>query len=433
MKISDLMPNSIRMIHMPPWVKRDTLLFSALYTLNFIIYSSWVELAEVPARPWVLLPWLYGLVMFVPLLWRDEAPLVVFATQWVLTVAAWPFSRYYAPVVGIVVALYSVALHRTRRVSLLALLASCIPLGLELLAILNANASLYTPVHDPVEVFANNGALLVVAAGWAWGLGWVNQATRRRVQDLERERQAAREADVLATERRRIARELHDIVSHAVTGIVFQAAGAARVADTGFAQIRQALVHIETTGRQVMAELQRLVRVLEVGDPASHAPGIGELSPQPGLADLPELFTSLQDIGMPVTVRVEGIPRNLDPSVDLAAYRIVQEGLANVLKHAGKNSNPRLRLVWEAHSLLIQIDNDTNLAETHRGQTLSVGRGLVGLHERTQAAGGRLHAGPHHNGGYRLTATLPLATPEVSSVPGHSSQEGHMDHGKMPA
>ncbi|MGH3886315.1 MAG: sensor histidine kinase [Pseudonocardiaceae bacterium] len=117
---------------------------------------------------------------------------------------------------------------------------------------------------------------------------------------------------------------------------------------------------------------------------------------------------------MPVTVHVEGTPRDLDPSVDLAAYRIVQEGLTNVLKHAGKDSNPRLRFVWETHSLLIQIDNDTNLAQAHRGQALAVGRGLVGLHERAHAVGGRLHAGPHHHG-YRLTAIVPLAgtTPRI--------------------
>ena len=168
-----------------------------------------------------------------------------------------------------------------------------------------------------------------------------------------------------------------------------------------------------------MTELRRLLGVLDAGDPASHGPGraagTGELGPQPGLADLTALFTSLRDTGMPVNLDVEGTPRDLDPSVDLAAYRIVQEGLTNVLKHAGKDANPRLRLAWEIQHLSIQIDNDINLAEARRGQALSVGRGLVGLRERAHAAGGRLHAGPHHNG-YRLAATLPLAgTAGVSS------------------
>jgi signal transduction histidine kinase len=213
---------------------------------------------------------------------------------------------------------------------------------------------------------------------------------------------------VVAAERRRIARELHDIVSHAVTAIVLQAAGAARVADTDSAQVTQSLTHIETTSKQAMAELRRLLGVLEASDPAHHTAGIGELGPQPGLADVTGLIASLRATGMPVTVEVEGTPRNLDLGIDLAVYRIVQEGLTNVLKHAGKDSNPRLRLIWEAQNLLIQIDNDTNLTQTHRGQALSVGRGLVGLRERAHAVGGRLCAGLHHEGGYRLTATVPL-------------------------
>jgi len=425
MKISGWIPSGI---HMPPLTKRDVLLLSALFVFNCIVYSSWLELAQVVTRPWLLLVWLYGLVGLVPLAWRDQAPVTVFVTQWVLTVAAWPIMAHYIPVVGIVVALYAVSVHHSRRASLLALLASCIPIGVDVAASLSVTHH----GHALFEMYITDGALLVGAAVWAWGFGRVTQANLRRVQDLEREQESAREAAVLAIERRRIARELHDIVSHAVTGIVLQAAGAARIADTDFAQVRQALAHIETTGRQAMAELQRLVGVLETSDPASHAPGVDELRPQPGLADLPELLTSLRDTGMPVTVHVEGTPHNLDQSVDLAAYRIVQEGLVNVLKHAGKDANPRLRLIWGAHSLLIHIDNDINVAEARRGQALSVGRGLVGLRERIQAVGGRLHAGPHQNGSYRLTATLPLAVPEVSSVPCPSS-EGSVDQGKMPA
>ncbi|HZA18424.1 MAG TPA: hypothetical protein VE645_16305, partial [Pseudonocardiaceae bacterium] len=143
------------------------------------------------------------------------------------------------------------------------------------------------------------------------------------------------------------------------------------------------------------------------------AEDIDDLGPQPGLADMTALLASLRDTGMPVTVHVQGTPRGLDPSIDLAAYRIVQEGLTNVLKHGGMDSHPQLRLVWEARNLIIQIDNDINFAAAHRGQALSVGRGLIGLRARAHAAGGRLHAGPHHNGGYRLTAALPLAdTPQ---------------------
>jgi signal transduction histidine kinase len=245
---------------------------------------------------------------------------------------------------------------------------------------------------------------------------------------------------LLTGERRKIARELHDIVSHSVTVILLQANGAACIADTDFAQItdsdfvriKQSLAHITTTGTQTMAELRRLLEALDTGNATRDAVGISELKPQPGLADLTTLLASLRITGMPVTAHVEGTPRDLDPSVDLTAYRIVQEGLTNILKHAGKDANPRLRLAWKSQSLLIQIDNDTNSAETPRKSALSIGRGLVGLCERAHAVGGNLHAGPHHEGGYRLIATLPFSTPEISLVSGTSSQP-HEDQGKVSA
>jgi signal transduction histidine kinase len=259
-------------------------------------------------------------------------------------------------------------------------------------------------------------------------MSYRSRTGEQHVPDLERE-ETTRAA--VAAERRRIARELHDIVSHAVTLIIFQANAATQVADaaarvgnTDFAQVAQSLAHIETTGKQAIAELRRLLWMLESGDPdvASHVTGIDELGPQPGLADLTTLIASLQATEMQVTAHVAGTPRDLDPSVDTAAYRIVEEGLTNVLKHAGRDAGPQLRLVWEDSSLLIQIDNGTNLAEAHPGQAITVGRGLVGLHERTHALGGHLRAGPHCGGGYRLTATLPFAAPAgVSSVPRASS------------
>jgi signal transduction histidine kinase len=390
-------------IHMPPSVKRDVLLISALYFSNCFIFSAWLQLGQVATKLSLLLVWLYGLAVLVPLAWRDRAPVTVFAIQCVFTVAAWPFMDLYAPVVGIPVALYAVSVHCSRKISLLALLASFIPNGLAAAALFRFHSGL-----AEVIFFVANFIFFVILAVAAWSVGRVTRARQRHVQHLERERETVREAEVVAAERRRIARELHDIVSHAVTAIVLQAAGAARVADTDSAQVTQSLTHIETTSKQAMAELRRLLGVLEASDPAHHTAGIDELGPQPGLADVTGLVASLRATGMPVTVEVVGTPRNLDPGIDLAAYRIVQEGLTNVLKHAGTDSNPRLRLSWEAQNLLIQIDNDTNLTQTHRGRALSVGRGLLGLRERAHAVGGRLHAGLHHEGGYRLTATIPL-------------------------
>jgi signal transduction histidine kinase len=357
------------------------------------------------SEPWLIFVWIYAVGALVPLAWRDKAPVIVFVIECILTAIAWPFVTYYVPVSGVPVALYAVAVHRSKKTSLLALLASAVPLGLNSAA----QFKFYTEFQFQIRSFIATAVFLLIVTIAAWGTGRLTRASQLHVQQLERERETVREA--VAAERTRIARELHDIVSHAVTAIVLQAAGASRVANTNFAQVTQSLANIEAMGKQAMAELRRLLDVLEASSPDNPAAGLDELGPQSGLADLPLLLTSLQDTGMLVIVHVEGTPRNLDPSIDLSAYRIVQEGLTNVLKHAGVNSHPQLRLVWEDRQLLIQIDNDVNKAAASRGAALSIGRGLVGLRARAHAAGGRLHAGPHHNGGYRLTATLPLPDP----------------------
>lgn len=425
MKIPGWISNNI---HMRPSAKRNALLLPALFLLNYFIFSSWLQLTRVSTQPELLLVWIYALATVVPLAWRERAPISVFAIEWVLTVAAWPMMPLYTPVVGVPVALHAVAVHRRRKVSLTALLVSSIPVVL-CAAVAFRN---YSAFGDQINSFIPNAVMLVIVTIGAWGAGRVTRASQQHVQQLEEQRETVREA--VAAERGRIARELHDIVSHAVTAIVLQAAGAARVAKKDFAQVTQSLANIETTGKQAMAELRRLLGVLEASDPGSYAAGMGELGPQPGLADLTMLLTSLRDAGMPVTVHVEGTPRNLDPSIDLAAYRIVQEGLTNVLKHAGMKSDPHLRLAWEPGSLLIQIDNEIDLAQARRGQALSVGRGLVGLRARAHAAGGRLHAGPDPNGGYRLTATLPLAgTAQNSPTTTNRFSEGLGDQGKVSA
>jgi signal transduction histidine kinase len=424
--------------HIPPSVKRDAVLLPAFYLFNCFSFSAWTQLSEVATKPWLLLIWLYGLVTLVPLAWRDSAPMTIFATQWVFTVAAWQIMPHYPPIAGIPVALYAVSIHCSRKVSLLALLASFIPNAL-------AAAVAFRVYDNPSEQFRSfipNALFLFLMSGGAWAAGRLTGANKRHIQRLERESEAARQAEVLAAERRGLARELHDIVSHAVIVILLQAVGAARVADadftqiteTDFAKIRESLENIRTVGAQTMAELRRLLSVLETGNLASLS--IDERAPQPGLADMAELLTSLRVAGMPVTVHVEGIPHDLDPSVDLAAYRIMQEGLTNVLKHAGKDSNPRLRLVWKPPSLLIQIDNYMDLAKEYSGPASPNGRGLVGLRERALAAGGDLVAGPQQGGGYRLTAILPTATPATpagissTTAPCASNQE-HGDQGKV--
>jgi signal transduction histidine kinase len=419
MRISGRIAN----IRIPPSARMDAIFLPAIFLFNCFSFSSWMQLGQLGTRPWLLLVWLYGLVALLPLAWRDKAPLTVFVTQCVSTVAAWQILPLYTPMAGIPVALYAVSIHYRKTISLLALLASFIPNGLA--------AAVAFMVHPndfgaQIRSFTQNGVFLVLVAGGAWALGRATQASKRRVQDLEHEKKTAQ--DAVVEERRRISAELHDIVSHAVTVMTLQAAGAARVATTDFEEVIQALANIESKGTQAMVELQRLLGVLRGDDLTYQAIGVDGLRPQPGLADLSALLDSLPAIGSQVTHCVKGTARELDPSVGLAAYRIVQEGLTNVLRHAGERANPQLRLVWQDSSVLIQIDNGANLAAAHRKQTASGGRGLVGLRERVHAVGGQLKAGPQRGAGYRLTAILPLAThlrvPAIT-VPRASGQ----DHG----
>ncbi|MGH8351360.1 MAG: sensor histidine kinase, partial [Pseudomonas sp.] len=315
MKILGWMP------HPPisPSAKRDAFLIPALFLFNTFFFAAWLRLGQLATEPLYIFIWLYALIVLVPLLWRDRAPVAVFSIEWVLTVVAWPIMPFYAPVVGVPVSLYAVAAHRSRKTSVLALLASSVPIGLGAAVAFRV----YDNLGEQIRSFLPNATLLIIVTLGAWGAGRVARASQQHVLELERERETVREA--VTAERGRIARELHDIVSHAVTAIVLQAAGASRVAKTNFAQVTQSLAHIEATGKQAMAELRRLLGVLEASNPDNQTAGIGELGPQPGLADLPLLLTSLRETGMPVTVHVEGTPRNLDPSIDLAAYRIVQE------------------------------------------------------------------------------------------------------------
>jgi hypothetical protein len=180
-------------VHLSPSAKRDSLLIIGIYLINVFAFSSWAQLVHVSAKPWLLLAWLYGVAVLVPLVWRNRAPVAVFTAQCVFTVAAWPILPYYVPVVGVPVALYAVAAHCSRKVSLLAVLASFIPNGVA--------AAVVFRVHDnPAVALASlipDIILLTLATALAWGAGRLTW----KVQFLESEREIAREAEALATER----------------------------------------------------------------------------------------------------------------------------------------------------------------------------------------------------------------------------------------
>jgi signal transduction histidine kinase len=226
---------------------------------------------------------------------------------------------------------------------------------------------------------------------------------RAMLLEREREEQAAR---AVTEERSRIARELHDVVAHHVSVMVVQAAGARSVIDRDPGEAAAALSAVESTGRQALVEMRRMVGVLRTGRWEDSR------SPLPSLDRLDELLAQVREAGLPVELSVEGERRSLPAGVDLSAYRIVQEALTNSLRHAGKATS-RVRLRYGRRDLAITIADDGLGARAAAREADGHGRddgghGLLGMRKRVALFGGRLEAGPGPSGGYVVAAWLPI-------------------------
>jgi signal transduction histidine kinase len=243
------------------------------------------------------------------------------------------------------------------------------------------------------NAFAPVATLFVWVATWA-----VGYSTARRREDQDRARQAIR-AQVVAEERTRMARELHDVVAHHVSVIGVLAAAAERQLSRDPAKAAAALSSIEDSSRQAVLEMHRMLGFLrQEGDAA-------ELAPPPTLRRLEELTAQLGAATVAVDVRVEGEQRTLPTSVELAAYRVVQEALTNTVKHAGA-SRAEVRVRYRPEEVEVEIVDDGLGAAVPPGRP--VGHGLIGMRERVALHGGRLAAGPRPGGGFGVRATFPL-------------------------
>ncbi|RLL68265.1 sensor histidine kinase [Streptomyces sp. Z26] len=259
------------------------------------------------------------------------------------------------------------------------------------------------------------GAILMTACFvLAWVMGdslRTRQAYYKQLEEraarLEKEREAQAKVAV-AAERARIARELHDVVAHNVSVMVVQADGAAYVLDTAPDQTRQALETISGTGRQALAEMRRLLGVLRTGEQSKES---GEYVPQPGVEQLNELVDQVRGTGLTVAFEIQGTPRPLPSSVELTAYRIVQEALTNTRKHGGPRVGANVRLRYGDGELALLAEDDGRGAQRdvyEDGGTDGLGHGLIGMRERVGMVGGNLEAGPRPGGGFRICAVLPL-------------------------
>jgi signal transduction histidine kinase len=217
---------------------------------------------------------------------------------------------------------------------------------------------------------------------------------RRRRLVLDREL-AAREA--VTSERTRIARELHDVVAHSMSVMIVQAGAARTVVDRDPAAAREAIAHVEETGRAGLAEMRRLIGVLTDADEAAST------APMPGLAELDPLLDTVRAAGLPVEVVRTGTPRELPAGADLAAYRVIQESLTNALKHAGP-ANARVSMDFAADRLTIEVADDGRGPASEPG----IGHGLIGMRERVGVFGGTLTTGERPGGGFVVRAEIPV-------------------------
>lgn len=243
----------------------------------------------------------------------------------------------------------------------------------------------------------------IVAVAWASGVV-LHERMRRteeleaRAARLERERESQARTAV-AEERARIAREMHDVVAHSLSVMVVQAEAAEAMLDVDPERARRPLAAVQDTGRSALGELRRMLGALREMDD-SGAP----LAPQPGLDGLDDLVESVRAAGLLVSVHVDGRPRSLPPGIDLSAYRILQEGLTNALKHAG-SARAEVLVRYGDRELELRVSDD---GRGHDPASNGGGHGLVGMRERVALYGGDLEAGPRPEGGFRLRARLPL-------------------------
>jgi signal transduction histidine kinase len=339
-------------------------------------------------QPLDLLAYLLLVAGPVALVWRWRSPVWVLAAVTASNVLYFALGYPYGPAwLSLIVAIWTAVTAGARRAAWVTALA-----GLAAYFALAALVGRAEPVN-PVTVAAHLSTLLLVLA-----VAEVAVAGRQRRLDAERTRaeEARRRA---GEERMRIARELHDVLAHNISLINVQAGVALHLMDEQPGQSRSALVAIKQASNDALGELRSVLDVLRQGDEAPPR------APASGLARLDGLVAGAGATGLEVGTRVEGTPRPLPAGTDLAAYRIVQESLTNVTRHAGPASASVL-ITYGEKDLTVQVDDDGRGPVAPAGG--SGGNGIRGMEERVAALGGELTTGPRPGGGFRVLARLPL-------------------------
>jgi signal transduction histidine kinase len=368
--------------------------------IAFLAIAGMLELVvgrDSPGAPpttlWIAIPTVAVLVL--PLFARRRFPFAAPAAYWLLAMAISFGDGLLLAFIG------SLGVVGLASAFLLGNLRSPLKAGVGLIVVLAGIVVVVYNIPGPQTV--GDFVFIPLRFVVAWVAGYAlreradqAEAAEERAAHAEREREAAKRVAV-AEERARIARELHDIVAHAVSVMVLQVGAVRHKLPDSLAEDRDALRGVERAGRRALAEMRRLLAAMRrEGDEA-------ELVPQPGLDSLNSLLDEIGRAGLPVQLHVDGQPVALPRGIDLSAYRIVQEGLTNALKHAHA-SDADVTVRYRPDELEIEVRDNGHGSATSDG----LGHGLIGVSERVKIYGGRMSAGTALNGGFVLTTRLPV-------------------------
>jgi signal transduction histidine kinase len=385
-----------------------------LVTINYTLHNTGTAQPSgfpgyaADENPWPNL--LFAVLTTAPLAMRRLRPLTAF---WVILAAALiaPYTaNNWVTFIAVVLAAYSAVVHSPfRRAAVISVLAAGILIAVAFPDAAPALPGRYTALLVLIPV---------VLAGNAMHL-WRRRAgdSQARLLRLQAEQEAATRR-ALGLERARIASELHDVVTHNVSVMIVQAGAARQVLTGAPGEARAALLAVESSGREAMAELRHLLGLLSPPPPPDDAAGAHaggtqagqELRPQPGLGQLQALISRVAAAGLPVELHAGDVPQGLPPGVDLTAFRVIQEALTNVIKHAGKPQTS-VSIDYRGGDLLVEVADAGQSAGTAGPAVPGAGRGLLGLRERTALYGGELDAGPRPGGGWLLRARIPVGPP----------------------
>ena len=367
----------------------DTLIACAMVCVAVLLGRESVTQGwpELDARAYVLV-----VLAHLPVALRGRAPLVVFggveaASIVYVTAGYWPVVSTFGPML----AFYTVASMRQARTT-----AVC--------AAAMVGVWIYAGVVSESDAMASVVAQALLFTAVLWRFGYLARRSAELARELRAE-QAERARREVAEERGRMARELHDVVAHHMSVISVQAGLARFVFDSDPRTARASLGTIADTSGEALDELRRMLQVLREEDLGE--PGGAPAAPMPGLARLGDLVERVRAGGVRVELHVEGTPRPLAPCIELCAYRVVQEALTNILKHA-RHAEATVRLHYREHHVAVDVTDDGEGVNPDRVPA-GGGHGLIGMRERAKLYGGTISIGPLGEGGFAVRLTLPTS------------------------